>query len=182
MFQILLIIAIIIYVVGNINKKTSKTNYKEYQPQYEWSQQQSKENNNEKNYIDGYQKTPLLSKHEADAYKRIKEAAEEKDYTVFTKVRILDLVEPKTKYRKEQAYLWKIQAKHVDFVVCDEKMVAKWIIELQDSSHEREDRIERDNLVKAILSNCNYKILMTYTADKEEIRRFLDRPPKNIVN
>ena len=184
MFEILIFIIIIVYLVQRSNNNSNQKSRQNYQPQQEWSQpsENNKANDSSKNYIDGYKKTPLLSKHEAAAYLRIKEVANQKGYTVFTKVRLLDLVEPKERYKKDQSYLHKIWAKHVDFVICDEKMVAKWIIELQDSSHTRADRIERDNLVKAILSNCNYRILMTYTADKEEIKTFLDKEPKTIVN
>lgn len=77
------------------------------------------------NYKDGYKTKKLLSKHETDAYDIIKRVADEKGYTVFTKVRLLDLVEPKEIRDDFKAYLWKIQAKHVDFVVCDRELAAK---------------------------------------------------------
>lgn len=181
MIEILIIIGIIVYLTKNKRNNSNQRNYRDYYPQSDWQQKSEithPKSEDEKNYIDGYQPKKLLSKHETAAYKAIKEIVSEKGYTVFTKIRLLDLVEPKITHNNEKAYLWKIQAKHVDFVVCDENLTAKWIIELQDSSHKREDRIERDNLVKAILSNCNYKILMTYTATPDEIRTFLNIPPK----
>lgn len=178
MFIAIVMIIIVIYLTKNTRNKYTPKNYKYKHNKHEQSQQ-TKET--KINYIDGYKKIPLLSNHEYEAYKRIKAAADERKYTVFTKVRLLDLIEPKNINQKEQAYLWKIWAKHVDFVVCDEELNAKWIIELQDSTHDREDRIERDNLVKALLTNCNYKILMTYTATTEEIRSFLSMQPRTLA-
>ena len=181
MLNIMVIIIVIAYIV-RLTKRTYRRNrYNPEQTTFEYNQEsttQNETNNGKKNYIEGYQQKWLLSYNEKAAYKIIKQVAEEKGYTVFAKVRLLDLVEPKIENRKDQSYLWKIQAKHVDFVICDEKMVARWIIELQDSSHAKENRIERDNLVKAILTNCKYKILMTYAANKEEIEKFLNNKPK----
>ena len=177
----MIVIIIIAYVVQYGRRITQKKNNQNNQPKYEWEQEtptqiETKTENNK--YINGYQPKWLLSYNEKAAYKTIKQITDEKGYTVFTKVRLLDLVEPRESNRKDQSYLWKIQAKHLDFVICDKNLVAKWVIELQDNSHKKSDRIERDNLVKAILTSCNYKILMTYTATKEEINTFLSQPPK----
>ncbi len=184
MLKIILVIVIIVFVVKKAKEYSNSGNYKNNQPKYEWieaTQEQGETTSKKgKNYINGYQTKWLLSYNEKAAYRTIKEVAEEKGYTVFTKVRLLDLVEPRDSNKKDQSYMWKIQAKHVDFVICDKNLVAKWIIELQDSSHKNGDRIERDNLVKAILTNCNYKILMTYSASKEEINTFLDGKPKTL--
>ncbi len=125
------------------------------------------------NYKDGYKTKKLLSKHETDAYDIIKQVADEKGYTVCPKVRLLDLVEPKEIRDDFKAYLWKIQAKHVDFVICDKELAAKWVIELQDKSHKRPDRANRDIVVKSILTACGYKILMTYNVTPEKINYFL---------
>ena len=51
--------------------------------------------------------------------------------------------------------------KHVDFVICDEKMVARYIVELDDSSHDTEKRQERDRLVDEIVESVGYKIIHT---------------------
>ena len=46
------------------------------------------------------------------------------------------------------AFQNKIQSKHVDFLVCDAKtMTPRLAIELDDKSHERADRMERDEFV-----------------------------------
>ena len=56
----------------------------------------------------------------------------------------------------------KIMSKHVDFVIYDGDMMhLKVIIELDDSSHDREDRKERDEFVDFILKDCGYKVIHT---------------------
>lgn len=61
-----------------------------------------------------------------------------------------------------RSYFNKVQAKHVDFVLCDKKMVARIIIELDDSSHNRPDRQARDSFVDEILENVGYKVIHTW--------------------
>lgn len=106
-----------------------------------------------------YQRNWLFSYNEKDAYIKLKPIAEKLGYTVFAKVRLLDLVEPVKGNKKYKAYFWKIQAKHVDFVLCDYKLVAKYIIELDDSSHDTKDRKERDNFVDKVVESVGYKII-----------------------
>lgn len=106
-----------------------------------------------------YQRNWLFTYNEKDAYQKLKLIAEKLGYTVFAKVRLLDLVEPIKGNKKYKAYFWKIQAKHVDFVLCDYKLVAKYIIELDDSSHDKKDRKERDNFVDEVVESVGYKII-----------------------
>lgn len=106
-----------------------------------------------------YQRNWLFTYNEKDAYNKLKPIAEKMGYTVFAKVRLLDLVEPIKGNKKYKAYFWKIQAKHVDFVLCDYKLVAKYIIELDDTSHDRKDRKERDNFVDEVVESVGYKII-----------------------
>ena len=51
--------------------------------------------------------------------------------------------------------------------------VARYIIELDDSSHEQPDRKERDIFVDNVLTACGYKVLHTKEIKEEEIEQFL---------
>lgn len=104
----------------------------------------------------------LFSYNEKDAYHKLKEIADQIDYYVFAKVRLLDLVEPIHGNPKYKTHFYKIQAKHVDFVICDQKLVARCIIELDDRSHAKKERKERDDFVDAVLSSTGYQIIHTY--------------------
>ena len=106
-----------------------------------------------------YQSRWLFSYNEKYAYTALKPIAEELGYIVFAKVRLLDLLEPKKGQKQYKAYFHKIQAKHVDFVLCNQNLVAEWIIELDDSSHDRPDRQERDRFVDEAVTSVGYKIL-----------------------
>jgi len=120
-----------------------------------------------------YHKRWLFSYNEKNAYDKLKPIAEELGYTIFAKVRLLDLLEPVKGTQKYKTYLYKIQAKHVDFVLCDQKLVAKHIIELDDSSHDRPDRQQRDQFVDQVLESVGYNIIHIRTVDssiKEQLK------------
>lgn len=106
-----------------------------------------------------YQKRWLFSYNEKDAYNKLKPIADELGLTVFAKVRLLDLLEPTKGNPKYKTYFYKVQAKHVDFVLCDEKLIARYVIELDDSSHDTEDRKKRDSFVDEVVTSVGYKII-----------------------
>lgn len=106
-----------------------------------------------------YQKSWLFTYNEKDAYQKLLPIANELGYTVFAKVRLLDLLEPVKGNPKYKTYFYKVQAKHVDFVLCDQKLVARYIIELDDSSHNAEDRKQRDAFVDEVVTSVGYKII-----------------------
>jgi very-short-patch-repair endonuclease len=106
-----------------------------------------------------YQQKWMFTYNEKDAYQKLKPIAEKLGYTIFAKVRLLDLVEPIKVNKKYKTYLWKVQAKHVDFVLCDCRLVAKYIIELDDNSHDAKDRKDRDNFVDEVVESVGYKII-----------------------
>ena len=85
------------------------------------------------------------------------------------KVRLLDLVEPKkgTDGKQRQTLLNKIQSKHVDFAICDEKLNVLLILELDDSSHDTETRKQRDTFVDSVLTGSGYKILHVRSFEAE---------------
>lgn len=112
--------------------------------------------------ISTYQKKWMFSYNEKDAYFKLKSIADELGCTVFAKVRLLDILEPARDHPKYKTNFYKIQAKHVDFVVCDERLVARCIIELDDNSHKSQDRKERDQFVDAILESVGYKVVRVY--------------------
>lgn len=156
---IIIIVLLALYVK---QRKNNKKNSNGKDPE--------KENRKESLPIAGaYQQRWMFTYNEKDAYQKLQKIAEEKGYTVFAKVRLLDLVEPKSGNPRYKSYFNKIRSKHVDFVLCDKKLVAKIIIELDDSSHDTEDRKERDTFVDEVLKSTGYKIIHT-RAITEEIK------------
>lgn len=120
-------------------------------------------------YTKGYKSKWLFTPHEKEGYAKIKEVTDKLGLTLFAKVRLYDLVEPKTGVEHFKGHQYKIQAKHCDFVVCSEKLVAKAVIELDDASHDTAARKERDTFVDTVLQNCGYKVIHMRNIDPAEL-------------
>jgi hypothetical protein len=126
-----------------------------------------------------YEKRPkLVTKAELRFYKSLSKAVQD-DWAIFAMVRIADILVVTKGAPKRRTWLNKILAKHIDFVLCDpstlEPMVA---IELDDSSHQRKDRQERDEFVdhafeSAGLPLVRFPVRSSYHA--REIREIIDR-------
>lgn len=83
-------------------------------------------------------------------------------HTVFTKVRIADLMTPKKGVHDKKTW-WRafnaIAKKHVDFVLCDPlTLEVKCLIELDDSTHNRPDRAARDKLVDMAAASAGIEL------------------------
>lgn len=112
-------------------------------------------------FAKAYQARSLLTRNEWYQFQKLKEIADVKGYVICPKVRLFDIIEPKKGHEKYKTLMYKIQAKHVDFLICDKNMNIKAIIELDDSSHDRKERKERDAFVDLILRSVGYKVIHT---------------------
>ena len=112
-------------------------------------------------YTGHYQRKLLLTKNEWYEYRKLKQLAEGRGLQVCPKVRLLDLIEPRRGDPKFKTLFYKIQAKHVDFVICDNELRVKAILELDDNSHDHADRMERDKFVDLILKDVGYIVIRT---------------------
>jgi very-short-patch-repair endonuclease len=107
----------------------------------------------------------LVTKTELAFFHRLCEAVGD-DWHVVAMVRLADLIRVKKGTASFQAWQNKIHAKHIDFVLCDwETLNIELAIELDDSSHQRKDRIERDEFVDAALDSCQLPLLRVPVAD-----------------
>lgn len=106
-----------------------------------------------------YRKRWLFSYREKDAYWAIRELCDRYGLFLMAKVRLLDLLEPVKGDPRYRSYFWKVQAKHVDFVLCDQKLVARLVVEVDDASHDQAERQERDRFVDAVLESVGYSVL-----------------------
>lgn len=89
-----------------------------------------------------------------------------REYTIFAKVRMSDLLimTKGTTGRSYWAALSRINQKHADFVIVrptadSEGLEPILVIELDDASHELEDRQQRDTLIDAIYARAGLPIL-----------------------
>lgn len=147
------------FLSGKIVRKRRYKEYRQNKENYEKKHSSKKKEKNDIDYNLSYRSRPLFSPNEKNAYHKIKSMTDEKGLILFAKVRLFDLLEPEPDTPNYKGAKWKIQAKHVDFVICNQQLDVMGIIELDDSSHNRKDRKERDQFVDAILKNNGYKIL-----------------------
>jgi len=81
-------------------------------------------------------------------------------YQIFAKIRLSDLVEVRWGSQGAQGHKNRINQKHVDFVLCTANdLTPQLVIELDDSSHTRRDRQERDAFIDAALAAAGLPIL-----------------------
>lgn len=121
-------------------------------------------------YSQSYQAKYLLTKNEWHEYKKLKQYAQEMGLQVCPKVRLLDIIEPRKGTPNYKSLFYKIQAKHVDFVLCDQNLYIKAIVELDDNSHNQADRQERDRFVDQILKSVGYLVIRTRSVTEETLQ------------
>lgn len=102
----------------------------------------------------------LLTKAEMNFYKILKDAIED-THIICPKVRMLDVLWTKTYHVKDKGiFLSKVNRKHFDFVICDiETLKPLFAIELDDKSHEEEERKERDKFVDELFESLNFNVI-----------------------
>lgn len=121
--------------------------------------------------IKGYKSKYLLTKHEWNEHKKLREYAAQKGLRVCPKVRMLDLVTPYGNGGEYMTRFHKVQAKHVDFVLVDEGMHIRAIVELDDASHDEKERQERDQFVDEVLSGVGYTVIHTRCITEKTLSR-----------
>ncbi|GKX30258.1 hypothetical protein SH1V18_27380 [Vallitalea longa] len=124
----------------------------------------------------------ILTKAELKFYNTLYDVCIDLDVTLFTKVRVADIVKVKSK-DDYMSYFNKICSKHIDFVICDNRTLKPIIcLELDDSSHNRKDRIERDKFINEVLTSIGYGVIhipCKYKYDKEAIESKLEEALNN---
>lgn len=103
----------------------------------------------------------LFTPAERSFYGVLKQAVGDQ-YDVFGKVRVADVLTPKRGMNRSdwQRAFNKISARHFDFVLCDKASLAvQVVIELDDSSHNKTNRIERDEFVNKAAEGAGLRII-----------------------
>jgi hypothetical protein len=101
----------------------------------------------------------LLTAAERDFFAVLRDAAPA-GFAVYPQVRLAGLVQVKPAARRDKSHWWPIQAKCLDFVLVEAASFApRLVLELDDSSHLRADRRERDAFVDEVLAGIGIPIL-----------------------
>lgn len=98
-------------------------------------------------------------------------------YYVFTQVHLPTILDHKIIKQNWKGAFSHINGKSVDFIICNKAYIKPLLaIELDDKSHEREDRIERDSEVERMLEEAGMPLLRFNNHgnfNKEEIRHLV---------
>lgn len=101
----------------------------------------------------------LITRAEHECFDAIVSAVGE-NYYVFPQLHLSTIINHRVRGQMWYGALAHINRKSVDFVLCDKKYLSpKLAIELDDSTHERADRVERDREVERILKDAGLPLL-----------------------
>lgn len=93
-------------------------------------------------------------------------------YRIFAQVHLPSLIDHKIPGQNWRGAFRHIDEKSVDFVLCDKNNIAPLLaIELDDTTHEHEDRQERDSIVENILSRAGLPLLRIRKGNGYDITR-----------
>ncbi|MFT7879004.1 MAG: DUF2726 domain-containing protein [Sulfurimonas sp.] len=121
-----------------------------------------------------YEKVALFTPAEKK-FLNVLDQAVGSEFRIYGKVRIADTILPKrTLSRKKwNRHFFQISSKHFDYVLCDKRsMDTLCAIELNDRSHQRRERIKRDQLVEKACRSANLPLVwiaVQKNYDKREI-------------
>ncbi len=107
----------------------------------------------------------LVTKSELRFFRALRKAVQD-DWEIFAMVRIADLLRVEKNAKNKRAWINKILAKHIDFVLCERDSLQPLLcIELDDSSHQRPERIERDKFVDAAFDAAKLPLIRIPVSD-----------------
>ena len=113
----------------------------------------------EKRKYDYKRRNWFLTKAEHDFYDALVQAVGQ-DYIIFAQVHLPTLLDEKVVGQNWKAAFRHVSQKSVDFVLCDKAYISpKLAIELDDKSHDRPDRQDRDIEVERILKSAGMPLL-----------------------
>ena len=124
------------------------------------------------NYREAYQARPLLTKREHQEYLKLKQYADARGWLICPKVRLWDMIEPRKGSSNKKELENKIRSKHVDFVLVDPELNVIGVLELDDSTHDREDRKQRDSFVRDALEGAGITMIQTRSITPDTLDGF----------
>jgi very-short-patch-repair endonuclease len=130
---------------------------------------------NKKEYLPYVKKDFLMTKAEHEFFKVLQEVVKDK-YYIIPQVQLSDIVQVEKYEKQKQTYRNKIDRKSVDFVLFNkEYFTPHLVIELDDSTHLREDRQARDNFLDSLLNKIGLKIVHIKTAYNYDLKEISDK-------
>lgn len=116
-----------------------------------------------------YKKEYFMTRSEHEFFKILQRIVDE-NYYIFPQVNLDKIIYSKGKQSYKNPYYNKVARKSVDFVLFDKIDISPVLaIELDDPTHEQEDRKERDEFVDKVFAHCGISILHLHEFLREEV-------------
>lgn len=119
-----------------------------------------------------YRKKYLLSKNEYAFYRILKNKCDENKLLICPKVRLEDIVEVNTKQNINK-YRGYIRSRHIDFIICDDKLNVLCAIELDDSSHNTSKAKRVDEFKNKLFETVKLPLYRIRTSYEENINNII---------
>ena len=110
-----------------------------------------------------YTRTPALFTPAERSFLGVLDLAAGKDFRVFGKVHVGDVLTPRAGQDRStrQTALNRINRKHFDFILCrPDDLTVLCAIELNDASHQRKDRQERDEFLETACRSAGLPLIL----------------------
>lgn len=123
-----------------------------------------------------YQKISTLFTPAERSFLGVLNDAISSEYAIYGKVRVADVLEVKSTPDKSkyQTAFNKISSKHFDYIVCNKNdLSVLCAIELDDKSHNKSNRIDRDKFLESACNSAKLKLIRfeaKYTYSVQDVR------------
>lgn len=111
----------------------------------------------------------FLTNKEYKFYKSLKPIADKYGLEIICKVRLADLVIIPKNINNYMKWFNHIKAKHIDFVLCSSEMKPVLLIEVDDYTHQWNNRQRRDEFVDSIFNGTAIKLIHILTWTNEQL-------------
>ncbi|MGI5841062.1 MAG: DUF2726 domain-containing protein [Patescibacteria group bacterium] len=130
-------------------------------------------------YMPYYLRQTIMTSHERLLFENLRKVLSER-YDIYPQMKLDKIfsVRPQRVYKYYLGYLRKINQKSVDFLVVNKNTQSPiFAIELDDWSHEKQERIERDVFVQELFNRNNFPLVRFNPGgySEEELRLVLEK-------
>ncbi|MDR1042495.1 MAG: DUF2726 domain-containing protein [Clostridiales Family XIII bacterium] len=124
-----------------------------------------------------YETKPLMTQSEISFYNKLKTLESDKIH-IFPQVNLAAILNKKGKYTYQTELF-----RNIDFGIFDESYNPEFLIELNDKSHERKDRQNRDEKVKTICIRAGIDLIIinTNNPDIEIVKSYIKKKHAGIL-
>ncbi len=122
-----------------------------------------------------YEKKNILTKAEYSFYMTIKPLCDKYNILICPKVRLEDIVDIKKGTENKLKYRGYIKSRHIDFILCDNKLHILAGLELDDNSHrDNTDQIKADNFKNKLFETIGVTLFRVKMSEGYYITQFND--------